>query len=453
MRVAEYYRKTEKKDLLISLNDGVVKASDLPPEIRDELLADPNTKSRDIIEQQIEWYLIAGSEIAEKREWLGKYVPIVRVVGEETVIDGQLDRKGHTRALKDPQRTYNYWTSAAVEHVALQSKTPYIAPAQAIEGYETYWESANRDNFSVLPYNGLDDAGNPIPAPERQAAPEFSPAYMQGMQVAAQEMMLVSGQYESQMGEKSNERTGIAIQERQRKADNSTYHYVDHQAVAIRFTGRILIDLIPKIYDTQRVIRILAENGDQSQVMIDPTAQQAYQEQQGAVQAIFNPRVGEYDVISEVGPAFATKREEAFNALTQIATQSPELMQVAGDLVMKAADFPMAEELAERLKNMVPPQALGGPSPQVMQLQQQLQACQKALESVTQHLADEKNRRTSVEQQKDIDAFKAETDRMDALKDVNPAVLEPILKKLVYESLRESLSPVVAASVTAMAAA
>lgn len=119
VRVAEYYRKTEKKDLLISLNDGVVKASDLPPEIRDELLADPNTKSRDIIEQQIEWYLIAGSEIAEKREWLGKYVPIVRVVGEETVIDGQLDRKGHTRALKDPQRTYNYWTSAAVEHVAL----------------------------------------------------------------------------------------------------------------------------------------------------------------------------------------------------------------------------------------------------------------------------------------------------------------------------------------------
>ena len=149
-------------------------------------------------------------------------------MGEETVIDGVLDRKGHTRALKDPQRTYNFWTSAAVEHVALQSKTPYIAPAQAIEGLETYWESANRDNLAVLPYNSLDDAGNPIPAPAKQAPPEFSNAYMQGMQVAAQEMMLVSGQYESQMGEKSNERTGIAIQERQRKADNSTYHYVDH---------------------------------------------------------------------------------------------------------------------------------------------------------------------------------------------------------------------------------
>jgi hypothetical protein len=163
--------------------------------------------------------------------------------------------------------------------------------------------------------------------------------------------------------------------------------------------------------------------------------------------------VGEYDVISEVGPAFATKREEAFNALTQIATQSPELMQVAGDLVMKAADFPMAEELAVRLKNMVPPQALGGPSPQMQQLQGQLQACQKALESVTQQLADEKSKRSAVEQKRDIQAYEAETKRMADLKDVNPAVLEPILKKVVYEALSESLHPAVAASITAMAAA
>jgi len=188
--------------------------------------------------------------------------------------------------------------------------------------------------------------------------------------------------------------------------------------------------------------------------MLDPTQKQAYvAQQQGEVEAVFNPNVGQYDVISEVGPAFSTKREEAFNALTQIATQSPELMQIAGDLVMKAADFPMAEELAERLKNMVPPQALGGPSPQVMQLQHQLLAAQKALESVTQHLADEKSKRASVEQQKAIDVYKAETDRMESLKDVNPNILEPLLKKLVFEALRDSLGPVNAAAVTAAAAA
>jgi hypothetical protein len=259
------------------------------------------------------------------------------------------------------------------------------------------------------------------------------------MQVAGQELQAVSGQYESQMGEKSNEKTGIAIQERQRKGDNATYHYIDHQAIAIRFTGRILIDLIPKIYDTKRVLRIVEENGDQQQVQLDPSSQQAYQgqQQQGSqIAAIFNPSVGEYDVISEVGPAFATKREEAFNALTQIATQSPEIMQIAGDLIMKAADFPMAEELAERLKNMVPAQALGGPPPQVVELQQKMAGMQHALESMTQNLADEKNKRTSVEQQKAIDVYKAETDRAAVLKDIDPAVFAPMVHKLVLEAMQ-----------------
>ncbi len=382
--------------------------------------------------------------------WPGKYIPIVRVIGEETIIDGQLDRKGHTRALKDPQRTYNYWTSAAVEFVALQSKTPYIAPVEAISGLEVYWESANRDNLALLPYNGMDDTGRPIAPPARQQPPTFAPAYLQGMQVAGQELQAVSGQYESQMGEKSNERTGIAIQERQRKGDNATYHYIDHQAVAIRFTGRILIDLIPKIYDTKRIIRIVEENGDQKQIQLDPGAQQAYQAQQqqqnSQVQAIFNPSVGEYDVISEVGPAFATKREEAFNALTAIATQSPEIMQIAGDLIMKAADFPMAEELAERLKNMVPAQALGGPPPIVAELQQKLAGMQKALESMTENLVEEKQKRTSVEQQKAIDVYKAETTRMEALKDIDPAVMAPLIHKLVMEAMAQGMGPVVGAS-------
>jgi len=193
VRVAEYYRRSEKKDRLISTETGVVKASDLPPEIRKPLLADPNTKVRDIIEQTIEWFLIVGDEIADQKVWPGKYIPLVRVIGEETVIDGKLDRKGHTRALKDPQRTYNYWTSAAVEFVALQSKTPWVAPVEAISGLESYWQSANRDNLAILPYNGMSDDGKPIAPPSRQAPPTFAPAYLQGMQVAGQELQAVSG--------------------------------------------------------------------------------------------------------------------------------------------------------------------------------------------------------------------------------------------------------------------
>lgn len=432
----------------------------LPADLRAHLLAQQGVQTRDILTEEIEWYLIIGDEVAETREWLGKYIPIVAVIGEETVIDGKMDRKGHTRALVDPQRMYNYWTSAAVEFVALQGKTPYVTPLRAVEGLEDQWRMANRENLAYLPYKDVDDLGQPIAPPSKTQPPVMAPAYMQGMQIAAGELQSVSGQYDAQMGQESNERSGIAITNRQRQGDKATYHYIDNLARAIRFTGRILIDLIPKIYDTPRIVRILAENGDDDTVQIDPAQTQALKVQQPAqgmpqsaqgnaqqahVQRIFNPGVGKYDVIADVGPAFATRRQESFNALTQIATQAPDLMSIIGDLVFKAADFPMAEELAERLHNMVPPQALGGPNPQTLAMQQQLQQMQQAMEQLVQTLADERAKRTAQEQQKDINVYKAETDRLEVLKNVAPELLIPVIRPLVQEALQQHLSGVLAA--------
>ena len=145
-------------------------------------------QTRDILTEEIEWYLIIGDEVAETREWLGKYIPIVAVIGEETIIDGKMDRKGHTRALVDPQRMYNYWTSAAVEFVALQGKTPYVTPLRAVEGLEDQWRMANRENLAYLPYKDVDDLGQQIAAPVKTQPPVMAPAYMQGMQIAAGEL-------------------------------------------------------------------------------------------------------------------------------------------------------------------------------------------------------------------------------------------------------------------------
>lgn len=441
VRVAEYFRKSEKRDVLYSLDNGtLIKKSKLAPNIIAELEKDPGTKKRNVIDDEITRYLLIGTEIAETTEWAGKFVPIVRVIGEETIIDGILDRKGHTRALKDPQRMYNYWSSASVEAAALQAKSPYLASMESTEGLETYWETANRINHAYLPYKAYDDEGRPLPPPSRPAPPAIPPAFVQAMEAAANEMQMVSGQYEAQMGEPSNERTGVAINNRQRQADNSTYHYIDNKAVAIRFTGRILIDLIPKIYDTQRVIKVLSEEGEESQITVNPSQQQALIVQ--GAERIFNPNVGQYEVESDVGPAFATKRQEAFAALTQLASSNKELMQVGGDLIMRAADFPMADELADRLKRMIPQQAMGGPTPEMMQMQQQVQRMQELLTHMTQELADKSNRTREINVQKDIDVYKAETERMKALGAVDPAGLAPLVQQLVVEALAQHLRPV-----------
>lgn len=453
VRVAEYFRRLEREEELLSIVDPttgertVVKASDLSPEIVAQVKNDPQTRTRMATTYDVEWYLIAGATVMETKIWPGIYIPIVRVIGEETVIERQMDRKGHVRALKDPQRMYNYWSSSAVENVALQSKTPYVGAAEAIEGYETYFESANRINHAYLPFNQYDDQGRKLDAPQRQQPVQMPQAYMQGLQIASQEMMAVSGQYESTLGDKGDEKTGIAIQERQRTGNRATYHYIDNLATGIRFTGKILLDLIPKIYDTPRVLRILSEDGTESQVQIDPAQKQALVEgekpspqqiaKQAAIQKVLNPAVGRYEVQADVGPNYATRRQEAFNAFTQIISQRPEMTMLIGDILMKAGDFPMADEAAERLKRMVPKQALGeGPDPETQELQQQVENLKQSLASTLQALADKSGEQKIDLEKVAIDVFKAETDRLKAFLDkIDPTSIAQVVQQTIAEVL------------------
>lgn len=380
IRVCEYYRVIETKDTLVFNTEtgATMYRSDIPGPIwsaGEGMANDPKIKTRPTIKKSVEWYFIVGDEIKEQNIWPGKYIPIVKLIGEEFIIDGVFDCRGHTRALLDPQKMYNFMSSAAVEFGALQTKVPWLMPIAAVENYEMIWKNANTTNYAYLPYkSGIDIDGQPIPVPVRIEPPVSAPMSLQGMQVAAAEMQMVSGQFDANMGEKGNERSGIAIAQRQKKGDNATFHYIDNMNNAIRYTGKIILDIIPKIYDTPRVLQIIGEDGEPSPVQINPQQEQALQQETNfegeIVSRSLNPKVGQYSVQSDVGPLFATRRQEAFDAFTLIMTQAPQLTAIIGDIMMKSADFPLADEAAKRLKNMVPKQALGlGPSPEEAQMQ------------------------------------------------------------------------------------
>lgn len=454
VRIAEYYRKSEKPDKLVtwvSPTDGqqvLKKHSEL--EDTEKLIYNELKKvkaaqelwqfqERKVLNNEIEWYKIAGDHIIDQGKWLGKYIPIVRLVGTETVIDGILDRKGHTRALINAQQIYNYNTSANVEYGALQTKSPWVAPSAAIEGYEEYYKTANRVNHSYLPYNALDDDGNPIPAPTRPAAPQASPAYVQQMQIAQNEMMMVTGQYQAQMGENENAKSGVAINARQRQGDRATYHFIDNQAIAIRFTGKIIVDLIPKIYDTERIKKIIARDGSKMNVKIDPTLPAASKDVTDPAnpqmdaghkikEIIFNPDFGMYDIQADTGPSFATQRMETSNILTQIASNDKDFLKLGGDILFKNLDFNGADTLADRYYKMLPPNIKGeAPDPhieEVMQqasakieqmgqiiteLQQQVKDKDKELAIKAQDLDLRFKRESAVQARED---YKAETDRV-----------------------------------------
>jgi hypothetical protein len=455
VRVCEYFYRAEKKDMLINHPvKGPMKLSEVADEKeRESLLDDKSVKKREVSEPHFKWCKIAGDKIIDRKEWPGRYLPIVRVVGEEIVINGKVERKGHTRNMKDGQRMYNYMTSANVEYIALQTKTPYVAPVEAIEGYEDEWANANKDNKAYLPYNGLREDGSAIERPMREQPPVGASAYLQAMQTAQQELMMTSGQYQEQFGAPSNADAGVAIAARQRQGDKATYHFIDNVARAIRYTGRIMVDLIPKVYDTERVVRIVGEDGSEDFAQINPEQPHAVGTPDGApaqmppqgadkptaaesAQLIYNPGIGRYDVTVEVGPNYETRRQEAFHALTQIMSQDQDLMKVAGDLLFKAADFPMADEVAERLHRTIPPEILGeGQSPQEQDMEQKMQQMGQMIEHLTSELQDARAGKDADEVR--IKAYDAETKRLQALgQPLDPQVVAHVATQVVMQMMQ-----------------
>src|ERR1035437_6982994 len=428
IRVAEYYRILEKKDELIHMEDeqGQVaefKRSAIPEKYRKRFEdAGENIKTREITNKQLEWYKIAGSKIIDRRKLKGKYIPIIRVIGVERVIEGRLERKGHVRQLMDAQRMYNYNTSAQVESAAMATKTKWIVATDAIAGNEVAWNNMNRDNAAYLTYKHKDEDNEPMPPPERIDPASSTPAYLDGMKIAAAEMEMVSGQQAGQQQNPAIERTPAAIDARERHGETATYHFIDNLAIAIRQTGRVIIDLIPHIYDTERVIQILGEDGSQTRVTVQPDIKEAYKVQEDRddiTKVLFNPKVGKYEVESDVGPAYASQRQEAWNAFVQITTGSPELINEIGDLMFQSADFPLAGKIAERIKRKikaVTPWLLDDqPGPVIEQLNKQIQSQSQQIAELLQKLSEKAIALKGKDEKRDIEASRAETDRLNTV--------------------------------------
>jgi len=420
IRRAEYFWCEYVKDEALLLIDGQeILRSDLQgQELPDGAIVDKRVTFR----KQWWWAKLLGGETEplDKKEWPGSYLPIISCIGKEINVKGQIVRKGIVRDLKDPARMVNYSYSAAVESVALQNDVPYIAAAESIKGYETEWGQANRTTAAYLPFNAYDDDDRQLPPPARQQPAIMPSAQVQMLELSVEQMRAASGQQNANFGIRSDAQSGIGIQRLKQQGEVATFHFPDNLSRALRYEARVILDLVPKIYDTKRVIRVLGLDGDVDVATLDPEQQQAYMEKMNALakdaEKIFNPNVGEYDVVIDTGPSYATQRQEAFQAMTELASQRPELLQIAGDIIMRAADFPMAQELAERLKKTIPPQLLEdeGKNQQIPpQVQAQLEQMQQQMEQMKQMLdaADQEvGRLHGVEQDKAAQMQKVQTD-------------------------------------------
>ena len=411
IRVAEYFYYVDEDATIClyeGMPEGVVKGSAkavIAVASGARLIRERQTTIR-----RVKWCKLNGYEVLESQDWAGKHIPVIRVVGNEFEIEGRLYVSGLVRNAKDAQRMYNYWVSQEAEMLALAPKAPFIGYSGQFEGYENQWKTANTSNWPYLEVNSeaTDHDGRVFPLPQRAQPPMLSAGILQAKMGSADDIKGTTGQYDPSLGDKSNETSGRAIIARERQSDTGTYHYVDNLARAIRYGTRQIVDLIPKIYDTRRIARIIGMDGETNQAQIDPNQEEPVreiQQEDGSIKRIYNPGIGKYDVAVTVGPSYMTKRQEAMEAMAQLLQGNPQLWAVAGDLFIKNMDWPGAQEMAKRFAKTIPSELMDGDdeSPELAQAKTVIQQQQQQIEAVTQ----------MVQQiQSSIEAQQAETDRM-----------------------------------------
>jgi hypothetical protein len=425
IRIADYYYIDFDRTTL-NLYPGNATAFEGTPEDKQlRAIYGKPKKSRESDRPKVKYCKINGYEILEEREWAGKYIPVIRIVGNEFEVDGRLYVSGLVRNAKDAQRMYNYWVSQEAEMLALAPKAPFIGYGGQFEGYENQWKTANTQNWPYLEVNPdvTDGQGGMLPLPQRAQPPMASSGLLQAKAGASEDIKSTTGQYNASLGMGSNERSGKAILARQREGDVGTYHYGDNLARGVRHVARQLVDLIPKIYDTQRIARIIGEDGETKMIKINPEQQQPVNkimDERGIViEKIYNPGVGKYDVVAITGPGYATKRQEALEAMAQLLQGNPQLWAVAGDLFVKNMDWPGAQEMSKRFAKTIDPKFLsdGEDNPALQAAQQQMQAMGQEMEQMHQMIRNVgKSIEVQEQERKDFEAmvkgYDAETKRL-----------------------------------------
>lgn len=341
---------------------------------------------------------VTFTDVLETAEIPCRWIPVFPVYGEEIEIDGKVVRSGLIRNAKGPSVMYDYWMTAATEEVTLRPKTPYIGAEGQFEGHERKWQHANVQTFAYLEYKPKTIGGSLAPPPQRQPMADVPVGVLQMAMHAADEIKATTGIFDSSLGARGTATSGVQEREQKRQGNVANFHFSDNLTRAVRHAGRCLVDMIPRIYDSERVVRILGDDEEVSHATINkPLAAPEMDEKTGAIRTVLNDlTVGTYDVTVTAGASYSTQRQEAADAMVSFGTSWPKLMDVAGDKVVKAMDWPGADEIAERIKRTIPQELLGDEDgeqqpqipPQVLQIVQQAQQHIQQLES---ELADAKS--------------------------------------------------------------
>jgi hypothetical protein len=396
VRLARYFVKERKKvNLHLVVSSQGTQFTTTEPV--DKLLGQPGEtftliSSRPSWETTVMEYLMDGTDILDSTEWPGKNIPIIRVVGDRYYVGDKLITHGAVRMAKDPQRQYNFHTSVQTDMIDMAPKTPFIGATGQFANNPEKWANANTENYGFLDYTPVyGQSGQPLPPPQRISAMDggLFGAVSQSRQQSLEDLKLVFGVQDASLGRQGNEISGVAILARKEQAGVSNYHYYDNLVASIKYVGRQLLDLIPKLYSNERTVRIVKPSQETQLVLLNsPENNYRYTMEEAS----------KYDVVIDTGPAYSTRRKEAAESMLAMTAAFPESLKFMGDLMVQSMDWPMAKEVAARFKATIPPEVLAAtgestpgqdlaPAEQVQQLQQKMQKQEIELEEAKAKLS------------------------------------------------------------------
>jgi hypothetical protein len=432
IRVAEYWRKVPVTRELLLLSDGRTVEAEEFAAIADEQAAQGVTvsKTRKVAGHKVVMSIVSGAEEIEGPfESVFHEIPIVLLYANKHFVDGQWHWMGLVRPSRDPQKLLNYNFTAGQEMLAKQNKaTPLVTPKMLEgKGVKAMWDASNAADAPYLPYTP--DPLAPSGKPDYMVPPQLHQGFVAMGQMSIDMLKASDGIYDASVGARSNETSGVAIARRQQEGDTATFDYQDKLSEGIQFTGELIGRALPKVYDTPRVVRVIGKDGGETWKTL---YEEVRDEQTGEMVVVNDLSQGKYDYTVSTGPSYDTQRMEFVDVLSQMSQGNPQLAPLVADMIVGSMDFPKAEEAAERLKLMLPPpiqqamQAKGKASPEVQQLQGQMQQMEQAakqhIEQLMGLLKDATAKADSREAdflRVQIDAentriawFKAETERM-----------------------------------------
>lgn len=421
----EFWLLEKTKDKLYQFTNGrYIFASQVNADADQSLFIQKDGKrmERETVRRKWCCYKLKAGDVIEETEWLGKWCPIVLVLGREVWVDGERHLLSLCRYSKDAQRMYNYARSASAERMGMGTKAPWVVAIESIpEKFKVLWQNVHRKAVGMLPYNAFDTQNRPLPPPQRPQAIGVDPAIVQEQMTAAEELKATTGIYDAGLGNRSNETSGVAIRARKSESDVSTYDYQDNLSIAVRHCGRIINDLVPKVIDTKRQVRMVGEDESDSVITVNEASDTAERDY-GSRDAFYLSEEEEYDIAVEVGASYATKRQENSENLLELMRVAPIAAQALPNLYVGQLEFNMAQEAKKQIERLMekttpgvvePEKGKEAPMPpQAIQAIQQAEQLQTALTQMAEEMKAMKADKSLEAAKLQLEGQKAQMDNM-----------------------------------------